>query len=131
MLLGGGLLALLLIVGGVSAFTAQQHAKHEKQLAGTFVTDVLAGDDQNSYAMFGSAAQNTQAQSTWTEQVKKLSSFFKGASPQFQKLTDSGDKAVVTYTISGSDGNYVLTVTMNKGKADWQVLTFTSLLQTT
>lgn len=131
LLIGGGLVALLIIVAGFSAFTAQLETRHQKQAANNFVHYVLTGDHQASYAMFSSVAQKAQSQSSWTASVKKVSTFFKGKTPSFQKLTATKDAATVTYTISGSDGDYTMTVTLAKTKAGWQVLTFTSQLTVT
>jgi len=122
--------ALIIVVTGISALSAQLQKRHEKQLATTFVQNILSDNSQASYAAFSSTAQDNQSKDAWDTLVQKLSTFFKGSTPQFQKLTDSKTSTAVTYVISGKDGDYLLTVTLSKTKVGWQVLTFNSELKT-
>jgi hypothetical protein len=131
LLIGGGLVALLIIIAGVSTLTAQLQKQHEKKIATTFIQDTLAGNSQASYSAFSDLAQKSQSQDVWGDIVKKLSSFFKNEQPQFQSLSAiSKTQVVADYTITGSDGKYTMSVTLTKAKAGWQVLTFASRLQT-
>jgi len=129
LLLGGGLVALLIVITGISTLSTQLQKRHQKQLATTFVQDILANNSQASYAAFSSDAQKSQSQDSWNAIVQKLSSFFKGQTPQFQSITQSKTTAVANYAISGKDGDYVVSVTLLKSKAGWQVSTFNSQLK--
>jgi len=129
MVIGGGLLALVIIISGISVLSAQMQKRHEKQIATSFIQNILSDKSQASYDMFSSQAQSTQSKDDWSTLVKKLSSFFKGKTPQFQTLTQIKTSAAASYAISGKDGDYIMTVTLTKTKAGWQVLTFNSLLK--
>jgi len=130
LLLGGGLIALLLIIAGASVLTTKLQERHEKQTTVSFINKVLADNAQASYTMFSSSAQKAQSEDQWAATVQKLSKFFKGKSPQFQTLTTTKTTVIAHYAITGNDGNYIMIVTLTKTKAGWQVLNFTSRLQT-
>ncbi len=131
LLIGGGLVVLLILIVGISTLTTQLQQRHEKQIAATFIQEALDNNSQASYGMFTSTARNAQSQESWAATTKKLSTFFKGQTPQFQKLIlTSKTNVTVSYTITGSDGDYVMSTILVKTKVGWQVLTFTSRLQT-
>lgn len=129
MVIGGGLLALVIIFSGISVLSAQLQKRHEKQIATSFIQNILSDRSQASYDMFSSQAQSTQSKDDWSTLVEKLSSFFKGKTPQLQAFTGSPTSAITTYAISGKDGNYIMSVTLTKTKAGWQVTTFNSMLK--
>lgn len=124
-----GIVTILAIIVGVSVLQSTLHSRHIKNTASTFVSDILANNATGTYAMFSPTAQKYQTKDSWKAQVNKLSSFFAGKTPKLQSITTTDGKISAVYTITGSDGNYLMTVTLvSSKKAGIQVETFTSLL---
>ncbi len=107
---------------------ARSRANHEKTAATTFLNGVLTDDSTATYNMFSTDAKNSQTPDDWSSRVDKISSFFKDKHPSFQNITTSDTKTAVTYTIEGSDGDYVMTVNLVGSKDNLKVDSFTSLL---
>lgn len=125
-----GLAAIVLVLIGISAVQLQLHANKEKKVANTFVQAITAGDSNTSYELFSSVAQKTQTSDDWSAQVDKLSSFFNGKTPHQDTIVSSGkDSVEVDYSISGSDGDYIWSVTLVNSKSGWLVQSFTSRLR--
>jgi hypothetical protein len=118
----------IILIMGILAYKAKTEADQEKSTATTFVNKVLADDPTTTYNMFTTSAQNDQSPDDWGVQVDKLSGFFGNKQPSFQKSTTSGTQTSLTYTISGKDGDYVMTVILEHTKSGVQVQSFTSLL---
>jgi hypothetical protein len=128
-LLGAGVVGIFIIIAGVSAISANQRTQREKKVATTFVNNVLANNAQGSYAMFSDTAQNIQGADDWAGQVEKVSSFFKGTSATYQTITTENSYQLATFTITGSDGKYLMKVQLEPGKTGPLVRAFTSELQ--
>jgi hypothetical protein len=118
----------LVLIVGISALNARSQANHEKTTASTFLNGILSDDSTATYNMFGTNAKNSQTPDDWSSQVDKISGFFKDKHPSFQSISASGTKTAVTYTIEGTDGDYVMTVNLVGSKDKLKVDSFTSLL---
>jgi len=128
-LLIGGAIILLLLLLGLSA--VRQHSKQNApvKISTQLVTEVLANDSKSSYALFSDDGKQNVSQDDWTTLVTKLNSFFKGQSPQLSQKDVSSSIAVVKYSIKGSDGTYIMTVTLEPVGHTWGVQSFTSALR--
>jgi hypothetical protein len=123
-----GLFAMIVLTIGISALQTKSRTDKEKTTATTFVQKVLSDDTDGTYSMFSSKARNGQAQEDWNAQVDKLSSFFKDRQATLKDIKTSGTSTTVTFTITGTDGNYIMTVVLVNSKGESQVQSFTSLL---
>lgn len=124
-----GLILLLLGMAGLSALQSHRQQSAIRAVSDTFVADVLAGKSNDSHALLANDTQGSTSTDAWIAQVQKLSSFFKGSSAQYQSLTKSSSIQLVTYSITGSDGVYKLSVILVQQAKVWRVQSFTSELK--
>ncbi len=130
LMLGALVVAVLLI--GLAVFDsvrASQKAAAARKLSDSFVSDVLVGNSATSYTLFNSDAQKNTSYDTWKDTVLQLSSFFNGQHSTFKAVEAHAGYRLYTYTITGSDGNYLISVVTMPQKNDWKVQSFNSSLQ--
>lgn len=127
LLIGGAALVVLLI--GLSILRHYDRLNAPVKLSNRLTSEILAGDSQGSYNLLASDAKKNVSADDWAALVTKLSDFFKGQPPVLQSKQTLSSIAIVKYTIKGSDGAYIMTVTLEPDGHNWQVQSFTSKLQ--
>lgn len=115
---------LLVFVGWLSLKKVQQ--SNLRKTADVFSSEIVSGNDNSSFKLLTSDAQQQNPSGTvWGPFVKRLSNTFSGRHPIYANTAASGKYTIVTYNITGSDGNYVFTLALiNEG--GWRIDSFTS-----
>lgn len=122
----GVVIALIVILVGVTVFREHQQSTQLRKVSDAFVANVLADNPKATYEEFTKDTKQNESLTTWTGIVDKTSAFFHGSSATYLSTSTSTSDTEVNYSITGSDGKYTFSVRLESINNTWRIATFTS-----
>ena len=128
--IGAWLIVVLIILSIGGAIYSHLVQASLRKTGDTFVAAVVAGDTTKTFNLLSKNAQKQNpVNSAWGDLIPRLGKVFTGHAPVYNNKVVVGKDTILTYIISGSDGNkYALTLGMIRQGTGWRVDSFTSNL---
>ena len=114
---------------GITALSQASSKSKAKETSDTFIKYALANDGANSYKLLSEETKKDVNEKDWGHNLAEVALFFAGQDAKLETQTSTNSTVTVSYTITGTDGNYRFTVILKEEARDWKVSTFSSDLQ--
>lgn len=128
-LAGIAVLFILMAWAITASLTTHSRITGPRKVSDDFVSSMVAGDYQKSYAQFSEHAKQKQSYSEWVSTVAQLHHYFDGATQTYQDASATPSSTTIHYRISAHQSKYLFTVTLSKSTKQWRVDAFTSKQQ--
>lgn len=119
------------MIGYAATVALNAHAKTSaaRKVSDTFVSEVLAGNNTGSYALFLDKTKTNTSTFSWQNTVQNMHSSFSGSQPTYQAAENGATFKAFTYTITSGGAKYQFRVVERTQNKTWLVESFTSELQ--